>query len=208
MQHRGVALWHGLVFFCIASLFVLGLLVVPAGAQQSDPIADQTVFIEDNDRNGTVDALGPIAVADCTVARDATIVVEDAGGTQVELINGDNVTITGRPESITIEATDPETTFGDLDPGAGEAGRVISSTGIVCGGSGGTGGNGGTGGDNNGNAAETQYNTDGKEVTVIVNTIPDKRILVDTGGPSLPMIGGLVLTLGLVGLGTLLLRRT
>jgi hypothetical protein len=197
-----------MVFFCIASLFVLGLLVVPAGAQQSDPIAGQTVFIEDNDTNGTVDALGPIAVADCTVARDATIMVEDAGGMQVELINGDNVTITGRPESITIEATDPETTFGDLDPGAGEAGRVISSTGIVCGGSGGTGGNGGTGGDNNGNAAETQYNADGKEVTVIIDTIPNKRILVDTGGPSLPMIGGLVLALGLVGLGIVLLRRT
>jgi hypothetical protein len=208
MRHRGVALWRDMVFFCIASLFVLGLLVVPAGAQQSDPIAGQTVFIEDNDTNGTVDALGPIAVADCTVARDATIMVEDAGGMQVELINGDNVTITGRPESITIEATDPETTFGDLDPGAGEAGRVISSTGIVCGGSGGTGGNGGTGGDNNGNAAETQYNADGKEVTVIIETIPDKKILVDTGGPTLPMIGGLILALGLVGLGTLLLRRT
>jgi hypothetical protein len=79
---------------------------------------------------------------------------------------------------------------------------VISSTGIVCGDS------GGTGGDNNGNAAETQYNADGKEVTVIVDTIPDKKILVDTGGPTLPMIGGLILALGLVGLGTLLLRRT
>ena len=79
---------------------------------------------------------------------------------------------------------------------------VISSTGIVCGDS------GGTGGDNNANAAETQYNADGKEVTVIIDTIPDKKVLVDTGGPTLPMIGGLILALGLVGLGTFLLRRT
>jgi hypothetical protein len=66
-----------------------------------------------------------------------------------------------------------------------------------------------------GNAAETQYNAtdaqykaDGKEVTIIIDTIPDKKILVDTGGPSLPMIGGLFLALGLVGFGLLLLQRT
>jgi hypothetical protein len=45
-------------------------------------------------------------------------------------------------------------------------------------------------------------------VTVIIDTIPDKKVLVDTGGPTLPMIGGLILALGLVGLGTFLLRRT
>jgi len=202
MQHRGVALPHGLIFFCIASLFILGLFGVPAGAQPSDPIAGQTVFIEGSDGNGKVDALGPIAVADCTVARDATIVVDDAGGTQVELINGDNATITGRPESITIEATDPESTFKDLDPNAGEAGKVVRSTGIECGGT------SGNGADTGGNEADdAQYHAEGKEMTVIVDTIPDKKILVDTGGPSLAMIGLLVLALGFVGLGILLLRR-
>jgi hypothetical protein len=45
-------------------------------------------------------------------------------------------------------------------------------------------------------------------VTVIVGTIPDKEILVDTGGPGLPMIGGALIALGLVGLGVGLLRRT
>ncbi len=202
MQHRSVVSPHGLIFFCIASLFVLGLFVVPAGAQTDDPIAGQTVFIESNDGDGIVDALGPISVADCTVARDATIVVEDAGGTQVELINGDNVTITGRPESITIEATNPESAFRGLDPDAGEAGKVVRSTGVVCEGT------SGSGADTGGNEADdAQYNAEGKEITVLVETIPDKKILVDTGGPSLAMIGLLVLALGFVGLGILLLRR-
>jgi hypothetical protein len=59
-----------------------------------------------------------------------------------------------------------------------------------------------------GGADDHQYNAGGKAVTVIVKTIPDKKVLVDTGGPSLPMIGGVFLALGLMGLGTLLLRRT
>ena len=52
-----------------------------------------------------------------------------------------------------------------------------------------------------------QYNTAGKEVTVIVETIPDKRVLVDTGGPGLVTIGVFV-ALGFMGLGVYLLRRT
>ena len=52
-----------------------------------------------------------------------------------------------------------------------------------------------------------QYDTDGKEVSVIVETIPDKKVLVDTGGPGLVTIGALV-GLGFVGFGVYLLRRT
>ena len=52
-----------------------------------------------------------------------------------------------------------------------------------------------------------QYNTAGKEVTVIVETIPDKRVLVDTGGPGFVTIGVFV-ALGFMGLGVYLLRRT
>ena len=57
-----------------------------------------------------------------------------------------------------------------------------------------------------GGADDHQYNAGGKEVTVIVETIPDKKILVDTGGLSLVAIGMFV-ALGLVGLGLYLLRR-
>ena len=58
-----------------------------------------------------------------------------------------------------------------------------------------------------GGADDAQYNAGGKEVTVIVETIPNKKILVDTRGPSLPMIGGVFFALGLVSLGIGLLRR-
>ncbi len=202
-----------MVFFCTACLFVLGLFVVPVGAQQTaDPIAGQTAFIEDQDGDGTVDTIGPIAVAGCTVARDATIVVADEDETQVELVNGQNARIRGGANAITIEGTGANGTFVNLSPTGGDGqfgiagetqtGMVISSTGIVCGDS------GGTGGDNNANAADAQYAADGKEVTVIMDTIPDKKVLVDTGGPGLAMVGGVILAIGLVGLGIFLLRRT
>ena len=218
MQHRGVVLSRSLFFVWIASLFVLGLFVVPVGAQQTDdPIAGQTAFIEDQDDDGTVDTIGPIAVAGCTVDDGATIVVEDEDGTQVELVNGLNATITGASNAITIEGTGANGTFDNLSPTGGDPatfdpgqGRVVSSTGIACGDSGGNGGNGTASGGNNsstdGGPDDAQYGNG--EVTVIVETIPDKKILVDTGGPTLPMIGGLFLALGLVGLGTFLLRRT
>jgi hypothetical protein len=53
-----------------------------------------------------------------------------------------------------------------------------------------------------------QYNTDGKEVTVIVETIPDKKVLVDTGGPSAATTLGMFLAVGLIGAGIALLRKT
>jgi hypothetical protein len=197
MQHRGVALPHGLIFFCIASLFVLGLFVVPAGAQTDDPIAGQTAFIEDEDGDGTVDTIGPIAVADCTVDPDATIVVEDGDGTRVTLTNGQNVEITGMPEGIAIEVT-VDSINREFDEGTG---KVVSSTGIECEGI------SGNGADSGGNEADdAQYRAQDKEITVIVETIPDKKVLVDTGGPSLAMIGLLVLAVGFVGLGIFLLR--
>ena len=219
MQHRGVVLSRGIVFFCIASLFALGLFAVPVGAQQTaDPIAGQTVFIENQDGDDTVDSIGPIAVAGCTVDADATIVVEDADGTQDELVNGRNATITGASNAITIEGMGTNGAFENLSPTGGDPatfdpgqGRVVSSAGIVCGDSGGNGGNsGGTGGDNNANAAQNQYNAADDQYAddVIKDTIPNKTILIDTGGPSLPMIGGAILAIGLVGLGIFLLRRT
>ena len=213
MRYGGVALSRGLVFFCITFLLVLGLFVVPAGAQTDDPIAGQTAFIEVRN-NDIVNAIGPIAVAGCTVARDATIVVADEDETQVELVNGQNARITGGANAITIEGTGANGTFENLSPTGGDerfgragetqTGMVISSTGIVCGGS------GGNGGDNNANAAQTQYNAADAQYAddVIKGTIPDKKILIDTGGPGLPMIGGVILAIGLVGLGIFLLRRT
>jgi hypothetical protein len=79
------------------------------------------------------------------VSPDATLVVEDADGTQVTLVNGDNVemTVTEAPDGITIEGTaDTDknivtTPIQGQEGGDGEftesQGTVISSTGITCG---------------------------------------------------------------------------
>jgi hypothetical protein len=63
------------------------------------------------------------------------------------------------------------------------------------------------GGASLGGADDAQYRTEGKEVTVIIETIPDQKKLVDTGGPGLSMIGVFV-ALGLMSFGVYLLRRT
>jgi len=57
-----------------------------------------------------------------------------------------------------------------------------------------------------GGADDAQYRMEGKEVTVIIETIPDQKKLADTGGPSISTIGVFV-ALGLMGLGIYLLRR-
>lgn len=109
--------------------------------QATDPLAGQTAFIKDTDSDGTADTVGPIAVADCTVAADATIVVEDADETQATLVNGQNVTmtVTSTPDGISIEGTDPDGNIVDENPTGGDSdfdtgtGKVISSTGITCG---------------------------------------------------------------------------
>ena len=66
---------------------------------------------------------------------------------------------------------------------------VVTTTGVGCQG---TGANQQPADDNT-NAAEDQYGDD-----ILMDTIPDKRILIETGVPSLPMIGGVILALGIV----------
>jgi hypothetical protein len=66
----------------------------------------------------------------------------------------------------------------------------------------------GTGNAGTGTAADHQYNAGGKEVTVIVETIPDQKVLVDTGGPSAATVLGMFLAVGFIGTGIVLLRRT
>ena len=211
MQHRGVVLSHGLIFFCIASLLVLGAFVTPAGAQQTtDPLAGVDVTLRDTDDDDTPNVI-VIPASDCRVEPDASVTVTnvdangDPVGQPVELVNGqENIRIIPETTQLRIERAGGEN-IGGLDVGRGE---VVRSRGVVCGGTAGNGDNGGGTGDNDDNAAENQYKADGKEVTVIIDTIPDKKVLVDTGGPSFATVGALLLGLGLVGLGVLVLRRT
>ena len=52
-----------------------------------------------------------------------------------------------------------------------------------------------------------QYNSDGREMTVIIETVPDQKKLADTGGPGLTTIG-VFMALGLMSFEVYLLRRT
>lgn len=118
------------------------------GQQATDPLAGQTAPIEDTNGDNVPNTVGPIAVADCNVAADATVVVEDPDGTRVRLTNGQNATMTESSEAITIEGTsdadgnirarslpDHEGDVAGFNEGSG---TIVGSTGIACRGSGGT----------------------------------------------------------------------
>jgi hypothetical protein len=221
MRYRDVMLSRGLVFFCIVSLLVLALFVVPAIAQDagSGPPAGTPAPGSNPDSPSSPPDLVTIQAEDCRVSGSASVTLEDGDGTTARFVDGQRgIEITATANQISIEGP-PDDFIGDhavetSDPGFDTDGdyTVVSTTGISCQGTGTgqqpTDGIDGTAGDNNANAAETQYKADGKEVTVIVETIPDKGKLVDTGGPSLAVIGGVILAIGLVGLGIFLLRRT
>lgn len=135
----------------VAVLISVMLIVATQAVAQTDPLKDQTATIEDdtNDADDTPNTVA-IAVADCTVDANATVVVEDSTATQVEdstatqvtLTNGENVdiTTTETPDSILITGTGTDDNIEGGNPtGGGDntlnrgQGRVISSTGITCG---------------------------------------------------------------------------
>jgi hypothetical protein len=212
MQHRGMVLSRGLAYLCIASLFVLGLFALPAAAQEGPPPGTPAQGTNP-DNPSSPPTLITIAARDCRVSVDASVTVEDGDGTQARFVNGQRgIKITATSGQIRIEG--PSGDFiGDhavsqSDPGFDTDGdyAVVSTTGISCQG---TGANQQPTDDNAGatpGADDDQYGAEAKKGTVIVKTIPDK-ILVDTGGPSVPIIGVLLLSVGLVGLGILVLRR-
>src|SRR5215218_5407096 len=218
MQHRGVLSPHNLIFFCIASLLVMGLFVVPALAQvdSSGPPAETPATSSNTDNPNSPPNLIEIAARGCRVSEDepVSVTLADNDGTQAKFVDGSGVEITATASQISIKitgnqifsdvATFPDPADDDFDTGNSAGGlTVVTTTGISCQGT-------GTPADEqpaDANAATDQYRTEGKEITVLVETIPHKKVLVDTGGPSLAMIGLLVLALGFVGLGILLLRR-
>jgi hypothetical protein len=213
---------RGLVFLCIVSLLVLALFVVPAIAQDAGagPPAGTPVTASNPESPNSPPNLFMIPARDCRVSEGASVTLEEQDGTRARVVDGSGVDITATASQIRIKITGDQflsdvATFPDPNDQSFDTGNeitVVTTTGISCQGTGTdrqpTDGTAGTPGDNNANAAETQYKADGKEVTVIVETIPDKGKLVDTGGSSLAVIGGVILAIGLVGLGIFLLRRT
>ena len=216
MQYRGLTLSRGLIF-CISSLLLFGLLIVPAIAQESasGPPAGTPVTASNPDNPNSPPTLFVISARGCTVSEGASITLEEEDGTRARLVDGGDADITATSTQIRINITGGQflsdvATFPDPADTSFDTGNpitVASTTGITCRD---TGANQRPADDDAGTPTrspdDAQYAAGGKEVTVIVETIPDK-VLVDTGGPSISMIGVLLLSAGLVGLGILVLRR-
>jgi hypothetical protein len=189
----------------VAAVVFSMLLAAPAvsQAQAVDPLAGEAARItestEDPNNNDIVDRI-VITAAGCEVAGDATVTVEDNDGTQVELTNGGNVTITADGEQVTIVGTEAGGNLGGISPTGGDnqfgtvdqtvTGKVIGSTGITCSGAGGDDGDG----DNDDTPADDQYDSNGDDPGDVNN--PDDVMDDTTPGKPLPKTGGIPLVLG------------
>jgi hypothetical protein len=132
--------------FSVALLALAFLLTVPAKAQDAsratDPAGEPARITESaTDADEIVDRI-VVAVGDCEVESDASVVVEDDDRTQVELTNGENVTITADADAVTIVGTGAGGNLRGIDASGGDRqfgtegetveGKIVSSTGITC----------------------------------------------------------------------------
>jgi hypothetical protein len=132
--------------FSVTLLALVLLLAVPAKAQDTsrttDPAGESARITESTtDDDEIVDRI-IVAVGDCRVNADASVVVEDDDGTRVTLTNGGNANITADADALTIVGTGDDGNLEDLAPSGGDqqfgtegetvVGEVRSSTGIRC----------------------------------------------------------------------------
>jgi hypothetical protein len=164
----------------VLSCFVLILIAVPAGAQESGGIPPGTAAtgVDTNNDNSPPDLID-VAASDCTVSPGASISLEDGDGTRAIFTDQQRgITISAQDGSPTIvgptlDYIGNHATFPDADTAFDTDGdySVVSSTGVTCGGGGTT-------------AADDQYRpgpiSDPKGVmpeTVVIRKVPR------TGGP-------------------------
>jgi hypothetical protein len=164
----------------VLSCFVLVLIGVPVGAQESGVIPPGTAATGvDTDNTNSPPDLIEVAASDCTVSPGASITLEDGDGTRAVFTDQQRgITISAPNESPTIvgltgDYIGDHATFPDADTAFDTDGdySVVASTGVACGGGGAT-------------AADEQYKpgpvNDPKGVmpeTVVVRKVPK------TGGP-------------------------
>ena len=174
----------------VLSCFVLVLIAVPAGAQDSGGIRPGTAATGvDTDNTNSPPDLIDVAASDCTVSPGASITLEDGDGTRAiftDQLRG--ITISAQDGSPTIvgptlDYIGNHATFPDTDTSFDTDGdySVVSSTGVTCGGGGTT-------------PADVQYgpgpvdNPKGvMPKTVVVRKVPE------TGGPPYIALGAVAL---------------
>ncbi|MDQ2672801.1 MAG: hypothetical protein M3Y38_08295 [Actinomycetota bacterium] len=164
----------------VLSCFVLVLIGVPVGAQESGGIPPGTAATGvDTDNTNSPPDLIEVSAGDCTVSPGASITLEDGDGTRAVFTDQQRgITISAPNGSPTIVGPTggyigDHATFPDADTAFDTDGdySVVASTGVACGGGGAT-------------AADEQYKpgpvNDPKGVmpeTVVVRKVPK------TGGP-------------------------
>jgi hypothetical protein len=126
----------------VLSCFVLILIAVPAGAQDSGGIPPGTAAtgVDTNNDNSPPDSID-VAASDCTVSPGASITLEDGDGTRAVFTDQQRgITISAQDGSPTIvgptlDYIGNHATFPDTDTSFDTDGdyRVVASTGVTCG---------------------------------------------------------------------------
>ena len=125
----------------VLSCFVLVLIGVPVGAQDSGGIPSGTAATGvDTDNNNSPPDLIDVAASDCTVSPGASITLEDGDGTRAVFTDQQRgITISAQDGSPTIvgptgDYIGDHATFPDADTAFDTDGdySVVSSTGITC----------------------------------------------------------------------------
>ena len=182
-----IAVLIAFFLFVAAAMFALGMLAISSQAQDRDLDCADFATQEEAQAELERDPTDPngLDADDDGIACEQLSGTGGAGTGGRDLDCADFATQQAAQRELERDPTDPHNLDADDD---GVACEELSGTG--------------------GGADDHQYNAGGKEVTVIVETIPDKKILVDTGGPSFATVGALLIGLGLVGFGIRILRRT
>jgi hypothetical protein len=164
----------------VLSCFVLILIAVPAGAQESGGIPPGTAAtgVDTNNDNSPPDLID-VAASDCTVSPGASITLEDGDGTRAIFTDQQRgITISAQDGSPTIAGPTADyigdhATFPDTDTAFDTDGdySVVTSTGVTCGAGGTT-------------AANDQYGPGpvNNPKGVLPNTVVVRKV-PDTGGP-------------------------
>jgi hypothetical protein len=222
-----------LYFVCTVLSVVLctALFALPAAAQVS-PLAGTPAQGTNPDSPSSPPDLVTIAAEGCTVSEGASITLEDGDGTEARFVDGQlGIEITSTGDQIMIEGPNDDY-IGDhavstSDPGFDTDGdyAVVTTTGIACEGGGTTpdeppatedlDGDESLEGDDT-TAAGDQYDAttddtattakDGIPSEKKIIDVPKQKVLIDTGGPPLLLLGAALMCLAGAAIAGQLLR--
>ena len=237
MRYRAVPKSVGNPFFfmftALLAVVCMGLFALPAAAQEEGPAPGTPAQGTNPDSPSSPPDLVTIAAEGCTVSEGASITLEDGDGTEARFVDGQlGIEITSTSGQITIEGPNDDYigdhAFSTSDPGFDTDGdyAVSTTTGIACEGGGTTrdeppatedlDGDESLEGDDT-TAADDQYDATTGDTTTTAKDgvisdkkiidVPKQKVLIDTGGPPLLLLGAALMCLAGAGILVSVLRR-